>query len=239
MSLPTIPSWYGERSTPEEQLGKALVTPFIARKVAHPLHESVSVVVKAIKAAAAAATRRALDHDDTRPERPASSIVLAAAPLGASKRNRCQIYPRKKDCKSHTMCHGCNKYIWKGCSCCILIRVGLCDWANSQGKQGQESGEAGTTQGLSSLFAKNMNDMHNTAQNRWLPTPVLHTLLANMMANGLRLRIGAQKSRGGGFSAPYTCDFDIPTGTTRQCYGVLHYQSVLSGYFSMSHWLWR
>ncbi|XP_047194924.1 zinc finger protein 16-like isoform X2 [Hippoglossus stenolepis] len=53
------------------------------------------------------------------PERPASSLALvaaAAAPLGASKRKRCQICPTKKDCKTHTVCRGCNRYICKGCS---------------------------------------------------------------------------------------------------------------------------
>ena len=97
-----------------EQLGKALVTPFIARRERFPRTDASAAVVKAVKAAAAAA-QRAVDYD-ARPECPASSIPLAAAPLGASKRKRCQICPRKKDCKTHTMCRGCNKYICKGCS---------------------------------------------------------------------------------------------------------------------------
>ena len=46
------------------------------------------------------------------------------------------------------------------------------------------------------------------------------------------------KSRCGGFSEPYIGHFDIPTGTFGQGAGVLHGQSVLSCYFSMSHRLW-
>ncbi|KAJ8015820.1 hypothetical protein DPEC_G00000320 [Dallia pectoralis] len=34
----------------------------------------------------------------------------------ASKRKRCQMCPSKKDCKTHTVCGRCNKYISKGCS---------------------------------------------------------------------------------------------------------------------------
>ncbi|CAB1349077.1 unnamed protein product, partial [Coregonus sp. 'balchen'] len=31
-------------------------------------------------------------------------------------RKRCQVCPTKKDCKTHTVCTRCNKYICKGCS---------------------------------------------------------------------------------------------------------------------------
>ena len=65
-----------------------------------PRTEASAAVVRAVKAAAAAAPR-ALDPGDARPERPASSTApAAAAPLGASKRKRCQMCPRKKDFKT-------------------------------------------------------------------------------------------------------------------------------------------
>ena len=75
-----------------EQLGKALLTPFIARRERIPRTEASATFVNAVKAAAANATtaQRALDHGNTGPERPASSTALAAALLGASKRKRCQ-----------------------------------------------------------------------------------------------------------------------------------------------------
>ena len=110
-----------------QELGKALVTPFITRRERirrteasaarrHPPHGGIRPVVRAVKATTAAA-QRALYPGGARPKCPASSVALAAAaPLGASKRKRCQMCHRKKDCKTHIVCRGYNKYICKGCS---------------------------------------------------------------------------------------------------------------------------
>ena len=46
----------------------------------------------------------------------AAAAASVAAPFSASKRKRCQICPRYKDCKTHTKCCGSDKYICKGCS---------------------------------------------------------------------------------------------------------------------------
>ncbi|XP_029610706.1 piggyBac transposable element-derived protein 4-like [Salmo trutta] len=85
-----------------EQLGKALVTPFIERREHLPHTEASAALVKAV--------HRARSHDQ--PEEPAA---LATAPAGASKRKICQICP-PKDCKTHTVCRRCKKYICKGCA---------------------------------------------------------------------------------------------------------------------------
>ena len=111
-----IPGKRNKRRVFLQELVKALVTPFIAWRERIPRMEASAAVVRAVKATTAT-TQRALDPGDTRPKPPASSIALAAAALlGASKRKRCQMCPRKKDCKTHTVCRGCNKYICKGCS---------------------------------------------------------------------------------------------------------------------------
>ena len=106
-----------------QELGKALVTPFIAQRERTPLTEPSAVVVRAVKATTAAA-QRALDPGGARPKRLASSIALAAAaPLGASKKKRCQMCPRKKDCKTHNVCHGCNKSSARAAHLSTALRV--------------------------------------------------------------------------------------------------------------------
>ena len=98
-----------------QELGKALVTPFIAQRERTPRTKASAAVVRAVKATTAA-TQRALYPGGARPKRPASIALAAAAPLRVSKRKRCQMCPRKKDCKTHTVCRRCNKYICKDCS---------------------------------------------------------------------------------------------------------------------------
>ena len=61
-----------------EHLGKALVTPFIARRERIPRTEASTEVVRAVKAATAAA-QRALDPGDARPEHLAFSLTPCAA----------------------------------------------------------------------------------------------------------------------------------------------------------------
>ena len=88
-----------------QELGRALVTPFIAQRERTPRTE-----------ASTAAALRQLYPGGARPKRPSSIAPAAAAPLRASKRKRCQMCPRKKDLKTQTVCSGCKKYICKGCS---------------------------------------------------------------------------------------------------------------------------
>lgn len=83
-----------------EQLGKALVTPLIERRKHVPRTEASAAVVKAIQSAGA-------------PDPPATTATIRAK---ASKRKRCQFCPQKKECKTHTVCRKCKKYICKGCS---------------------------------------------------------------------------------------------------------------------------
>ena len=105
-----------------QELGRDLVTPFIAQRESTPRTEAAAAVVRAVKATTAAALRP-LYPGGARPKRPASIALAAAAPLGASKRKRCQMCPRKKDLKTHTVCRGCKKYICKGCS---LVYCNMC-----------------------------------------------------------------------------------------------------------------
>ena len=92
-------------------------------KGAPPHTEASAAVVRAVKATTAAALRP-LYPGGARPKHPASiALAAAASPLGASKKKRCQMCPRKKDFKTHTVCRGCNKYICKGCS---LVYCNMC-----------------------------------------------------------------------------------------------------------------
>lgn len=86
-----------------EQLGKALVTPLIERRKHFPRTEASAAVVKAIQSAGT-------------PDQPEDPAATATAPAGASKRKRCQFCPPKKDCKTHTVCSRCKKYICKSCA---------------------------------------------------------------------------------------------------------------------------
>lgn len=86
-----------------EQLGKALVTPFIKRREHLPRTEASVAVVKAVQGATS------LDQ----PEDPAAPVT---APAGVSMRKRCQFCPPKKDCKTSTVCCRCKKYVCKGCA---------------------------------------------------------------------------------------------------------------------------
>ncbi|XP_071256255.1 piggyBac transposable element-derived protein 4-like [Salvelinus alpinus] len=90
-----------------EQLGKALVKPQIQRRQRLPRTEAASALVKVLRGERVSA-------DEARPQ--ARERAAAAAPLGASKRKRCQLCPPKKDAKTHTACCRCKKYICKGCS---------------------------------------------------------------------------------------------------------------------------
>ncbi|XP_045074426.1 piggyBac transposable element-derived protein 4-like, partial [Coregonus clupeaformis] len=97
-----------------EQLGKALVTPFIQRRARLPRTEASAALVKAVQRA----TYRDQPRRDHAPAAPDHAAPPAQAPNPAqpSKRKRCQVCPTKKDCKTHTVCTRCNKYICKGCS---------------------------------------------------------------------------------------------------------------------------
>ena len=105
-----------------QELGRALVTPFIAQRESTPRTEAAAAVVRAVKTTTAAALRQ-LYPGGARPKCPASIALAAAAPLGASKRKRCQMCPTKKDFKTHAVSRGCNKYICKGCS---LVYCNMC-----------------------------------------------------------------------------------------------------------------
>ncbi|XP_060791674.1 piggyBac transposable element-derived protein 4 isoform X2 [Neoarius graeffei] len=83
-----------------EQLGKALVTPLIERRKHVPRTDASAAVVKGIQ------TSRF-------PHPPDDPATTATAPAGANKRKRCQFCPPKKDCKTHTVCCRCQKYICK------------------------------------------------------------------------------------------------------------------------------
>ena len=89
-----------------QELGRALVTPFIAQRERTPHTE-----------ASTAAALRQLYPGGARPKRPSSIAPAAAAPLRVSKRKRCQMCPRKNSDR------GCNKYICKGCS---LVYCNMC-----------------------------------------------------------------------------------------------------------------
>ncbi|XP_069017652.1 piggyBac transposable element-derived protein 4-like [Embiotoca jacksoni] len=95
-----------------EQLGKALVTPFIERRERLPRTEAAASLVKAVQRS------RSCDEPEDQPA--LASAPNSAPALGASKRKRCQICPPKKDSKTHTVCYACKRYICKGCAvaCC-------------------------------------------------------------------------------------------------------------------------
>ncbi|XP_055770072.1 piggyBac transposable element-derived protein 4-like [Salvelinus fontinalis] len=96
-----------------EQLGKALVKPLIQRRQRLPRTEASSALVKVIRGERVSAEARPQARE--RAAGPAAAAA-PAAPLGASKRKRCQVCPPKKDAKTHTACCRCKKYICKGCS---------------------------------------------------------------------------------------------------------------------------
>ncbi|XP_045075401.1 piggyBac transposable element-derived protein 4-like [Coregonus clupeaformis] len=81
-----------------EQLGKALVTPFIQRRARLPRTEASAALVKAVQRA----TYRDQPRRDHAPQHPDHAAPPAQAPNPAqpSKRKRCQVCPTKKDCKN-------------------------------------------------------------------------------------------------------------------------------------------
>ncbi|XP_061899654.1 piggyBac transposable element-derived protein 4-like [Entelurus aequoreus] len=101
------PTWMSRKQNKRrvflEQLGKALVIPLIERMKHVPHTEASAAVVKAIQSAGA-------------PDQPEDPATTATSPARASKRKRCQLCPQKKDCKTHTVCCRCKKYICKGCT---------------------------------------------------------------------------------------------------------------------------
>lgn len=101
------PTWMSRKQNKRrvflEQVGKALVTPLIERRKHVPRTEVSAEVVKAIQSAGA-------------PDQPEDPATTATSPARASKRKRCQFCPQKKDCKTHTVCCRCKKYICKGCA---------------------------------------------------------------------------------------------------------------------------
>ncbi|XP_029697657.1 piggyBac transposable element-derived protein 4-like [Takifugu rubripes] len=103
----TNPNWmsrkYNKRRLFLEQLGKALVTPLIERRKPIPRTEASAAVVKAIQSAGA-------------PDQPEDPATTATSPARPSKRKRCQFCPQKKDCKTHTVCCKCKKYICRSCT---------------------------------------------------------------------------------------------------------------------------
>lgn len=106
------------------QLGnEALLTPLIQRREHLPRTEASAAVVKSIQRA------RSCDQ----PEDPAALAPTgpATAPGGASKRKRCHICPPKKDCKRHTMCCRCKKYICKGFA--LAYYPTCANWGFSEG----------------------------------------------------------------------------------------------------------
>ena len=100
-----IPCKWNQRRVFLEYLGMALLTPLIKRKECLPQTEASTVVVRA--------SQRAGTFE--LPKDP-SAALAATIPAVTSKRKRCHICPPKKDCKTHTVCGRCRKYIFKGCS---------------------------------------------------------------------------------------------------------------------------
>ncbi|XP_061910058.1 uncharacterized protein LOC133654077 [Entelurus aequoreus] len=101
------PTWMSRKQSKRrvflEKLGKALVIPLIERRKHVPRTEASAAVVKAIQSAGA-------------PDQPEDPATTATSPARASKRKRCQFCPQKEDCKTHTVCCRCKKYICKGCA---------------------------------------------------------------------------------------------------------------------------
>ncbi|XP_034147179.1 piggyBac transposable element-derived protein 4-like [Esox lucius] len=88
-----------------EQLGKALVTPLMERRARIPRTHSSAALVKAAQSARAGVRPEGLE-----------AAARAPGPAPASKRKRCQSCPPKKDCKTHTVCSGCKRYVCKRCT---------------------------------------------------------------------------------------------------------------------------
>ena len=110
-SLPTTPSWYGERST-----------------------------LTGCRASGTSGGCSYRSWERLSWLRSSHSIVLAAAaPLGASQRKRYQMCPRKKDCKTYTVCRVTNSSA-RAAHLSIALRVhpnmGWAMW------EGQQPGEA-------------------------------------------------------------------------------------------------
>ena len=115
------PSWTpckrNKRRVFLEQLGKTLVTPFIERREHLPAQKHLQQLWKLFR----------------RLDLVINPRIQLPQPV-ASKRKRCQICPPKKDCKTHTVCRRCKKYICKGCA---LAYCPTCaNWGFSEGGHG-------------------------------------------------------------------------------------------------------
>ncbi|KAE8277773.1 hypothetical protein D5F01_LYC24208 [Larimichthys crocea] len=130
-----LPGKRNKRRVFLEQLGKALVAPLIERRTRLPRAEAAAAVVKTHRLAAGGGgggggggcsgsggvtATPALPPPPPPPPPPSAAAATSTAPvnppLPASKRKRCQVCPSKKDCKTHNVCRGCEKYICRGCA---------------------------------------------------------------------------------------------------------------------------
>ncbi|XP_068451616.1 piggyBac transposable element-derived protein 4-like [Clinocottus analis] len=112
-----LPGKRNKRRVFLERLGRALVAPFMERRERRPRTEASAAVLKAARGCGAAGASAGPAGDGPEDAALAAALAAAAAPRGAaSKRKRCQICPPNKDCKTYTVCNGCNKYICKGCT---------------------------------------------------------------------------------------------------------------------------
>nr|XP_020444398.1 piggyBac transposable element-derived protein 4-like [Monopterus albus] len=103
----THPDWMPEKRNRRrlflERLGKDLVTPLIMRRKHAPRAESARALIRTIRG-------------------PSPTVT----PPRSEKRKRCQVCPREKDAKTHTVCTDCRKYIcgkctWPFCAECAGI----------------------------------------------------------------------------------------------------------------------
>ena len=125
-----------------QELGKALVTPFIAQRQCTPRTEASAAVVKAVKATTTAA-QRALYPGGARPKHPASIALAAAAPFGV-RGVRCA--QGKRTVKLTPCAAGVTNTSARAAHWSFALRVhSNMRWAM---RGGQQPGEAGTTQGL-------------------------------------------------------------------------------------------
>ncbi|XP_026175349.1 piggyBac transposable element-derived protein 4-like [Mastacembelus armatus] len=96
----THPEWMsGKRNRRRlflEQLGHALVTPFILCRKQTPRAESARALMRGIR---------------------------SNSPVSSRKRQRCQLCPRSRDAKTCTVCMGCKRYI---CGKCTLHFCAIC-----------------------------------------------------------------------------------------------------------------